>query len=144
VIGWNGRMDGIQGAVLSVKLKYLNKANDGRRRVAARYNQLLAGIPGLDLPVEAEYARHIYHIYAVRVQNRDALMARLGERGIGTGIHYPVPVHLQQAYAHLGHKRGDFPISEACADTFLSLPMFPELTDDQIDAVVTALKAERG
>jgi len=141
VIGWNGRMDGIQAAVLSVKLKYLDQANNGRRRAAARYNELLAGTPGLILPVEASYSRHIYHIYAVRVAHRDKLMQLLGERGIGTGIHYPVCIHLQNAYAHLGHKRGDFPISEACADTFLSLPMFPELTDLQIDTVVTALKA---
>ena len=140
VIGWNGRMDGIQAAVLSIKLKYLDQANNGRRRAAARYNQLLAGTPGLVLPVEASYSRHIYHIYAVRVSQRDTLMKLLGDRGIGTGIHYPVCVHLQNAYAHLGHKPGDFPVSEACADSFLSLPMFPELTDKQIDTVVAALK----
>ncbi|HWA29262.1 MAG TPA: DegT/DnrJ/EryC1/StrS family aminotransferase [Lacunisphaera sp.] len=140
VIGWNGRMDGIQAAVLSVKLKYLEQANNGRRRAAARYNQLLAGLPGLVLPTEADYSRHIYHIYAVRVGQRDKLMQLLGERGIGTGIHYPVCVHLQKAYAHLGLKRGDFPVSEACADSFLSLPMFPEITDQQIDAVVAAMK----
>ena len=141
VVGWNGRMDGIQGAVLSVKLKYLDQANNGRRRAAARYHQLLAGLPGLILPVEAPYSRHIYHIYPVRVSGRDDLMKQLGERGIGTGIHYPVPVHLQNAYANLGYKRGDFPISEACGDSFLSLPMYPELTDAQIDTVVTELKA---
>jgi dTDP-4-amino-4,6-dideoxygalactose transaminase len=78
------------------------------------------------------------------VADRDALMGRLAGRGIATGIHYPVPVHLQAAYASLGYKRGDFPVSEACADTFLSLPMFPEITDEQIDAVVDALKAELG
>jgi len=141
VIGWNGRMDGIQAAVLRVKLKYLDQANAGRRRAASRYNQLLAGIPGLTLPVEASYAGHIYHVYAVRVANRDAVLKAMGDRGIGCGIHYPVPVHLQNAYAELGHKRGDFPVSEACADSFLSLPMFPELTDAQIDMVVAELKA---
>jgi dTDP-4-amino-4,6-dideoxygalactose transaminase len=141
VIGWNGRMDGIQAAVLRVKLKYLDQANAGRRRAAARYNQLLAGVPGLTLPVEAPYAGHIYHVYAVRVANRDAVLKALGDRGIGCGIHYPVPVHLQNAYADLGHKRGDFPVAEACADSFLSLPMFPELTDAQIDLVVSELKA---
>jgi len=141
VVGWNGRMDGIQAAVLSVKLKYLEQANNGRRRAAERYNQLLAGIPGLTLPVEAVYSRHIYHVYAVRVTQRDKLMQLLGEHGIGTGIHYPVCVHLQNAYAHLGHKRGAFPVSEACADTFLSLPMFPEISDQQLDAVVAAVKA---
>ncbi len=142
VIGWNGRMDGIQAAVLSVKLKYLAEANARRRRVAARYDTLLAGIPGLTLPVPAPYAEPIYHIYAVRVAGRDALIPRLAARGISTGIHYPVPVHLQQAYAALGHRRGDFPVSEACADTFLSLPMYPELSDDQIEAVAAALRAE--
>lgn len=141
VVGWNGRMDGIQAAVLSVKLKYLDKANNGRRRVAARYNQLLAGLPGVALPVESAYAHHIYHVYAVRVAQRDTLLKQMGERGVSCGIHYPVPVHLQNAYANLGHKRGDFPISEACADSFLSLPMFPELTDQQIDTVASEFKA---
>jgi len=141
VVGWNARMDGLQGAVLKVKLKYLDKANAGRRRVAALYRELLAGIPGVVLPVEAEYAGHIYHVYAVRVSQRDSLMQKLGERGVGTGIHYPVPVHLQKAYASLGHRRGDFPISEACADSFLSLPMFPELTDAQVRTVATEFKA---
>jgi dTDP-4-amino-4,6-dideoxygalactose transaminase len=141
VIGWNGRMDGMQAAVLSVKLKYLDKANEGRRRAAQHYNKLLAGTPGLTLPVEAPYASHVYHVYAVRVQQRDTLMQRMGERGIGTGIHYPVPVHLQNAYSSLGHKRGDFPISETCADTYLSLPMFPELTSDQIETVARELKS---
>jgi dTDP-4-amino-4,6-dideoxygalactose transaminase len=141
VVGWNGRMDGLQGAVLSVKLKYLDQANNGRRRAAALYNKLLAGLPGLTLPVEAEYSRMNYHVYAVRVNQRDLIMQRMTDRGIGTGIHYPVPVHLQNAYANLGGKRGDFPVSEACGDSFLSLPMFPELTDQQITTVVTEFKA---
>jgi dTDP-4-amino-4,6-dideoxygalactose transaminase len=141
VVGWNGRMDGIQGAVLSVKLKYLDKANEGRRRAASRYNQLLAGASGVVLPVEADYGRHIYHVYAVRVGQRDAILKQLGERGIAAGIHYPVPVHLQNAYANLGYKHGDFPVSEACGNSFLSLPMYPELTDQQIDTVVRELLA---
>jgi dTDP-4-amino-4,6-dideoxygalactose transaminase len=138
VIGWNGRMDGIQAAVLRVKLKYLAEANEDRRRAAARYRELLNGTPGVTLPVEAPYAKHVYHVYAVRVQNRDQLLTDLTRQGIGCGIHYPVPVHLQQAYVHLGHKAGDFPVSEACGNEFLSLPMFPELTDEQIHAVVEA------
>jgi len=141
VVGWNGRMDGIQAAVLSVKLKYLDRANDGRRRAAQRYNELLAGTAGLILPVEAPYAHHIYHIYAVRVKHRAAVMQHLGDHGIGCGIHYPVPVHLQKAYADLGHKPGDFPVSESCAESFVSLPMFPELTDAQIETVVSELKS---
>jgi dTDP-4-amino-4,6-dideoxygalactose transaminase len=141
VVGWNGRMDGLQGAVLGVKLKYLDQANSGRRRAATRYHELLAGTPDLILPMEADYARHIYHVYAVRVRQRDLVMKRLGERGIGCGIHYPIPVHLQAAYASLGHKRGDFPVSEACADSFLSLPMYPELKEAQLATVVDELKA---
>jgi len=141
VVGWNGRMDGLQGAVLSVKLKYLDQANDGRRRAAARYSLLLAGTPGLILPTEADYGRHIYHVYAVRVSQRDSVLKQLGEHGVAAGIHYPVPVHLQNAYANLGYNRGDFPVSEACGESFLSLPMFPELTDSQIDLVVSKLKA---
>jgi dTDP-4-amino-4,6-dideoxygalactose transaminase len=140
VIGWNGRMDGLQAAVLSVKLKYLAVANDGRRRAAAQYRSLLDKTDGIILPVEANYSRHVYHIYAIRVAQRDLIMQKLAEKGIGTGIHYPVPVHLQNAYSHLGHKRGDFPISEACADTFLSLPMFPELTGQQVEIVARELK----
>lgn len=140
VVGWNARMDGIQAAVLQVKLKYLDKANDGRRRAAARYNELLASCRGVILPTEAKYARHNYHVYAVRVENRDELLAELGQRGIGCGIHYPVPVHLQKAYAGLGHKPGDFPVSEACGNSFLSLPMYPELQDSQIDIVVREFK----
>ena len=140
VVGWNGRMDGIQAAVLQVKLKYLDKANNGRRRAAARYNELLRGTPDVLLPAEADYAGHIYHVYPVRVTQRDRILKQMGDRGIGVGIHYPVPVHLQNAYANLGYKRGDFPVSEACADSFLSLPMYPELTDQQIDTVVAEFK----
>ena len=140
VVGWNGRMDGIQGAVLRVKLKYLNQANDGRRRAAALYHKLLAGTPGLMLPAEAAYAKHIYHVYAVRVQNRDRILDEMGKRGVSCGIHYPVPVHLQQAYANLGHKEGDFPVSEACGREYLSLPMFPELTEEQVSYVAAQLK----
>jgi dTDP-4-amino-4,6-dideoxygalactose transaminase len=140
VIGWNGRMDGIQAAVLEVKLKRLDAGNEARRRHAASYAELLAEIPGVVIPAEAAYGRTNYHVYAVRVENRDAVLRAMGERGVGCGIHYPVPIHLQKAYASLGHKRGDFPVSEACADSFLSLPMFPELTPAQVRAVAVALK----
>jgi len=141
VIGWNARMDGIQAAVLSVKLKYLSRANDGRRRAAAQYRKLLADTPGITIPPDMPYGGHVYHVYAVRVQERDSLIQRLNERGIGTGVHYPVPVHLQNAYSHLGHAPGDFPVSENCAASFLSLPMFPELTEEQVNVVATELKA---
>jgi dTDP-4-amino-4,6-dideoxygalactose transaminase len=140
VVGWNMRMDGIQGAVLKVKLKYLDQANDGRRRAAAHYAEVLRDPPGLVLPREMPCARHIWHIYPIRVTDRDQVMQQLADRGVATGIHYPVPVHLTQAYADLGHRRGDFPVSEACADEFVSLPMFPELTNPQIEHVADSLR----
>ena len=138
-IGWNARMDGFQAAVLSVKLSHLAEANELRRRHAARYRALLDGIGDLVLPCEADYARHVYHLFAVRAGERDALMAHLGERGIGCGIHYPTPVHLQEAYRFLGHGQGSFPVAEQCAREFLSLPMFPELTEEQIVYVAQAV-----
>ncbi|MDB6169046.1 MAG: DegT/DnrJ/EryC1/StrS aminotransferase [Verrucomicrobia bacterium] len=141
IVGWNGRMDGLQGAVLGVKLKYLDQGNRQRRRHALRYEELLRDVGGVILPTEAEPGRTNHHLYAVRVKQRDVVMKKMAEQRIGCGIHYPVPVHLQKAYASLGHHRGDFPVSEACADTFLSLPMYPELTDVQIETVASALKA---
>ncbi|MDB6093022.1 MAG: DegT/DnrJ/EryC1/StrS aminotransferase [Verrucomicrobia bacterium] len=141
VIGWNGRMDGLQGAVLGVKLKYLDHGNSLRRAAAAHYAKLLGETAEVILPEEANYGRTNHHVYAVRVAERDAVMQRMAERGISCGIHYPVPVHLQKAYASLGHRRGDFPVTEACADSFLSLPMYPEITAEQVEAVAVALKA---
>lgn len=140
MIGWNARMDGMQGAILSIKLKHLERGNDARRSHAALYGKLLAGTPGITLPVEAPGRKHVYHIYAVRVANRDAILDLLGKRGIHCGIHYPIPVHLQEAYKFLGLGRGSFPVAERCADEFLSLPMFPELAPDQIMAVAEELK----
>ena len=139
-IGWNARMDGIQAAVLSVKLKRLDAANARRRARAHEYGALLADCAQLVLPIEAGYNRHVYHIYAVRVPDRDRVLRALSDSGIGCGIHYPVPLHLQEAYRFLGHVRGAFPVAERCADEFLSLPMFPELTAAQVEAVAAALK----
>jgi dTDP-4-amino-4,6-dideoxygalactose transaminase len=139
--GYNFRMDGLQGAVLDVKLKRLEAWTEGRRRAAALYLQKLAGTPGVLLPSEAPGNRHVWHVFGIRVQNRDALLKKLTERGIGCGIHYPVPVHLQPCFAEWGHRPGDFPVSEAIAAEELSLPMFPELTEAQIDEVVAAVKA---
>ncbi len=140
MVGWNARMDGMQGAVLSIKLRHLERGNDARRSHAALYSKFLAGTPGITLPVEAPGRKHVYHIYAVRVANRDNILDLLGRRGIHCGIHYPIPVHLQEAYKFLGLGRGSFPVAERCADEFLSLPMFPELTPDQILAVAEELK----
>jgi dTDP-4-amino-4,6-dideoxygalactose transaminase len=141
MIGWNARMDGIQGAVLSVKLKHLARNNAARHVRAEQYNKLLANVPGVLTPKEALQRRHVYHLYAVRVKQRDQLLQALGERGIGCGIHYPVPVHLQEAYRFLGYTVGSLPVSEHCANEFLSLPMFPELTAAQVESVVTELRS---
>ena len=140
LIGWNGRMDGIQGAILSVKLKRLDEANDKRRSNAIEYDKLLAGVDGVSVPVERVSARHVYHIYAIRVQERDELMKKLQAAEIGCGIHYPIPIHFQEAYADLGLAAGAFPVVEQCARELLSLPMFPELTLDMIRFVADVVK----
>ena len=139
-IGWNGRMDGIQAAVLSVKLKLLDVSNLRRRSHALLYDQLLGGNEEVILPAQGRDNECIYHIYAVRVKNRDQALQSLAEKGISCGIHYPIPVHLQEAYRFLGLGRGSFPVAERCAAEFLSLPMFPELTLEQIHAVADELK----
>ncbi len=139
-IGYNFRLEGIQGAVLSVKLKHLDDWNNLRRAHAARYNELLKDCD-IVLPREMPYARHVYHLYVVQVEARDALQQHLAEAGIQTGIHYPVPIHLQPAYAAHELKEGAFPESEAQARRVLSLPMFPELTDEQISQVAEAIQS---
>jgi dTDP-4-amino-4,6-dideoxygalactose transaminase len=139
-IGWNCRMDGLQAAVLSIKLKHLDRGNSLRRKHAAIYDEAFAGMEDINTPVVADYAEHVYHIYAVRVQERDHAMWLLGKKGIQFGIHYPVPIHRQKAYHYLGYGIGAFPVAEMLAHELLSLPMFPELTRSQIDSVVYALK----
>jgi len=141
-IGWNARMDGFQGAVLRVKLKHLPAWNDARRHHARKYNELLAGADAIHAPREAAYAKHIYHIYALRAPNRDELISSLAAKGISCGIHYPVPIHLQEAYRSLGLKKGSFPAAEKSAKEFLSLPMYPELTDEQIEYVAEQVKEQ--
>ena len=140
MIGWNCRMDGIQASVLRVKLRYLEKGNQLRRSHAAHYNQTLSGIEEVVTPVHAADVRHVYHVYAIRVQERDEIIRLLGEKGIGCAVHYPVPVHLQEAYRDLGHGQGDFPMAERCAAEFVSLPMFPELTPAQVETVTQGVK----
>jgi dTDP-4-amino-4,6-dideoxygalactose transaminase len=141
VIGWNCRMDGIQAAVLQIKLRQLETANQRRRDHARHYDEGLCGIEGIATPIQAAYSRHVYHIYAIRLSNRDEARKYLADLGIATGIHYPVPVHLQEAYQGLGYERGDFPIAERSADEFVSLPMYPELTDSQVEEVIEGVKA---
>jgi len=141
MIGWNARMDGIQGAVLSVKLKHLLEWNEARSRNAQIYDELIAEVDGVITPSQADYSKHVYHIYAIRVQNRDALINALTEKDIHCGIHYPVPVHLQEAYQSLRLRKGSFPVAEKCAEELVSLPMFPELTREQIEHVAKQIRA---
>jgi dTDP-4-amino-4,6-dideoxygalactose transaminase len=122
-----------------VKLKHLPAWNEARRRNAERYNGMLGKTDGVVIPRESAHNKHVYHIYAIRVQNRDALIKALGEKDIHCGIHYPIPLHLQDAYKDLGLGKGRFPVAEQVASEFVSLPMFPELGQDQIDFVVREL-----
>lgn len=139
--GYNGRLDSIQAGWLSVKLRHLAKWNEARRALAHRYHELLAEVKdAIAIPVEAAWTKSVYHLYVVRVQDREALQAALAEAGIGTGIHYPIPLHLQKAYAHLNHKQGDFPVTERAAAEIVSLPMFPQLSFEQQDQVSGAVK----
>lgn len=132
IIGYNSRLDGIQAAILRVKLKYLDRWVEARRAHAKQYQELLGDLDGVVLPVEKPYAKHSYYVYVIRVENRDEVMAQLKEKGCGCGIHYPLPLHLQPAYADLGGKEGDNPVSERYAKQIVSIPMFPELTEDQV------------
>jgi dTDP-4-amino-4,6-dideoxygalactose transaminase len=138
-VGFNYRMEGIQGAVLGVKLKHLDTWTKERRRVAHRYHELLAGTP-LQLPLEADYAESVYHLYVVRHPRRDELKKHLEANQIGCALHYPVPLHLQKCYQSLGYKEGDFPIAEKAARECLSLPIYPELTDDQVQRVAASIR----
>ena len=139
IIGWNARMDGIQGAVLKVKLKHLKLWNAARRKNAKIYDSRLADYRSVIRPYEADYSRHVYHIYAVRFKNRERLITRLAEKGIACGIHYPVPVHLQNAYVSDSFKKYRFPVAERCSEEFVSLPMYPELAEEQIDHVTNLI-----
>lgn len=140
VVGWNCRMDGIQGAVLTIKLRDLERGNQMRRAHALQYQGLFKEIDEIITPQVQPYAKHVFHIYAIRVEGRDEIMRLLEENGIGCAVHYPVPVHLQEAYASLGYGEGSFPVAERAASEFLSLPMFPELTSQQVALVADTLK----
>jgi dTDP-4-amino-4,6-dideoxygalactose transaminase len=140
VEGYNGRLDAIQAGLLHVKLKHLPDWNEARRDRAAKYNRLItaAGSP-VATPFEPSWSHAVYHLYVVRTEDREGLMAFLKDRSIGTAIHYPIPLHLQKAYSNLGYKEGDFPVSERVAREIVSLPMFPQLTGEQQDRVLAAL-----
>lgn len=134
-IGYNMRLDELQAAFLSVKLKYLQKWTNERREIAQFYNELLSGCSDIILPEVHQHSTHSYHLYVIRSNRRDELQAYLESKDIGTMIHYPIPPHLQKAYEYLGHKKGDFPIAEELADTSLSLPVWPGMTRDVIKQV---------
>jgi len=147
--GHNYRMEGIQGAVLGVKLKHLDKWTNGRRTVAEKYNKALRGIEQISLPEEMPGNKHVYHLYVIRIsydnqrksnELRDKLQIHLQENKISSGLHYPIPLHLQNCFNHLGYKLGDFPQTEILAETGLSLPMYPELSDGQIGYVAEKIK----
>jgi len=137
--GSNARLDALQAAVLSAKLQRLEAWNEARRRVAGWYASRLEGL-GVTLPQEMPWAAHVYHLYVVLLDERDRVRSSLDSAGVQTGLHYPVPLHLQRAYASLGHRSGDFPVSERVANQALSLPMFPHLTETQVDTVVGVLR----
>jgi len=142
--GYNGRLDAIQAGILRVKLQYLNKWNERRREAASRYEELLAPAAGLlTLPTQPSWAKSIYHLYVILTPERDRLIEHLSAGGIGTGIHYPIPVHLQKPYRALGYREGDFPVSERIASQGLSLPMYPQLTADQQNQVADKIKGFR-
>jgi dTDP-4-amino-4,6-dideoxygalactose transaminase len=138
--GYNYRMEGMQGAILRVKLRHLEQWTEQRRAHAARYAQLLEGA-GVGIPAEAPGRRHVWHIYAVRTSDREGVMKALAEQGVQTGIHYPIPVHLQPGYADPRYGKGTFPHAERAADEVMSLPMYPEMTEDHLQTVNRALRA---
>ena len=141
LIGHNYRMSEFQAAVLNVKMKYIEEWTEKRRENAEKYNKRLNDIEQVIIPSELENVKHVYHLYVIRAEDRDKLQIFLKENGISTGLHYPIPLHLTQAYAHFGYKKGDFPVAEKLSNEILSLPMYPELTEDQIDYVCEKIKA---
>jgi len=143
VVGYNGRLDELQAAILRIKLKYLDTYNKKRRQKASLYNSLLKDAPVIP-PIESPDRVHVYHLFVIRSKERDSLQEYLKKRGIGTGIHYKNPVHLQEAFINLGYKRGDFPETENACEEILSLPIYPELGDDDIEYIVDAIKGFYG
>ena len=137
--GYNGRLDTIQTAFLRIKLRRLPDWNEKRRAHARLYGELLAGIDGVVIPFEPSWTKAVYHLYIVRVRRREELQKYLSEQGIGTGLHYPIPLHLQKAYASVGFKVGDYPVTEKVAGEILSLPMFPQLTLGQQQQIAQSL-----
>jgi dTDP-4-amino-4,6-dideoxygalactose transaminase len=140
VLGMNSRLDELQAAVLRIKLRYLEQWNEARRALAGEYNLRLAGLPGVVTPAEAPDAKHVYHLYVIRARERDGLLQWLKEHGVQAGLHYPVPIHLQEACSDLGYDEGDFPVAEKAAKEIISLPIYPELTIDDVDYVCQTIR----
>jgi dTDP-4-amino-4,6-dideoxygalactose transaminase len=140
LIGYNSRLDTLQAAVLRIKLKKIKAWNTSRQKAADTYNRLLRDVEGIIAPYVADGVKHVYHVYAIRTKKRDELFSRFKEAGIGSVIHYPIPLHLQKAYAGLGYQRGDFPVAEKVAEEIISLPMFPHIKESQIKTVVKVVK----
>jgi len=138
--GYNSRLDNLQAAVLNVKLDYLEQWNRRRETIAARYRALLSNLPGIQLLAPARAGEHVYHLYVVRLKNRDYLRQEMSKKGIQTGIHYPLPLHLQPAYRNHGYREGDFPVSECLAREVLSLPMFAELEEGQQEYIAQVMQ----
>jgi dTDP-4-amino-4,6-dideoxygalactose transaminase len=138
--GYNGRLDAVQAGVLRIKLKKLAGWNEARRKNASCYNALLSDIKSVTTPFEPAFAESVYHLYVILAENRDGLQEFLGKNGVATGLHYPLPLHLQKAYAHFGYKEGSFPVTETVSKRLLSLPIFPELNKSQIEYVVSLIK----
>lgn len=139
-LGVNSRLDSIQAAILRVKLRYLDTWNEQRRANAALYDELLGALDGVVVPLCAEGNTHVYHQYCIRVPNRDRVQAALGDAGIATAIYYPMPLHLQTAFTYLGYTRGDMPVSEQASREILALPVYPELTEEEIRTVVGTIR----
>jgi len=139
IIGSNSRLDELQAAILNVKLNYIEKWTLERQMIAKKYDQLLFKNSKITVPYIDPKARHVYHLYVIKVDKRDQLQQFLKEKGIGTAIHYPIPPYLQKAYDHLGYKKGDFPIAEKLADTSLSLPLYPGLNSDTVNYICNCI-----
>ena len=140
ILGYNSRLDAIQAAILRVKLPHLDSWNKGRRKVAHIYSDALADTPNLQTPYEAENRTHVYHLYILQVPNRDELQAKLKEAGIGTSVYYPQPLHLAEPCKALGYKEGDFPVAERASNETIAIPVYPEMSDEQIEYVIEVVK----
>jgi dTDP-4-amino-4,6-dideoxygalactose transaminase len=140
VIGFNMRLDECQASFLSVKLRHLKTWTQQRQEIASWYNDSLHNVKQVILPLLAEKATHVYHLYVIRTKDRDNLQNFLASKGVGTLIHYPIPMHLQEAYSPLGYKKGDFPIAEEIANTCLSLPIWPGMKKEEVDYVASCIK----